>query len=80
MQTLFGTAGATAVQTLLECELPSYLGNSRMATAVGSVTLLIGASSVFLSNCKTRSIESGGFPSAPEHEVCGASCAEDFFP
>jgi membrane protein len=46
MQSLFGDAGATAVQTLLSSA--NYLGNSRMATAVGSVTLLIGASSVFV--------------------------------
>jgi membrane protein len=46
MQTLFGRAGASAVQTLLSSA--NYLGHSRMATAVGSVTLLIGASSVFV--------------------------------
>jgi membrane protein len=46
MQTLFGDAGATAVQTLLSSA--NHLGNSRMATIVGSVTLLIGASSVFV--------------------------------
>jgi len=46
MQTLFGNAGATAVQTLLSSA--SYLGNSRTATVIGVVTLLIGASSVFV--------------------------------
>jgi membrane protein len=46
MQTLFGDSGATAVQTLLSSA--NYLGNSRVATAVGSVTLLLGASSVFV--------------------------------
>lgn len=46
LQTLFGKAGATAVQTLLSSA--SYFGNSRLATLVGSVTLLIGASSVFV--------------------------------
>jgi membrane protein len=46
MQTLFGNAGATAVQTLLSSA--NYLGKSRMATVVGSVVLLLGASSVFV--------------------------------
>jgi membrane protein len=46
MQTLFGDSGATAVQTLLSSA--HFLGNSRMATAIGTATLLIGASSVFV--------------------------------
>jgi membrane protein len=45
MQNLLGDAGATAVQTLLASA--RYLGKSRAATAIGVVTLLIGASTVF---------------------------------
>jgi membrane protein len=46
MQNLLGDAGATAVQTLLSSA--RYLGKSRAATAIGVVTLLIGASTVFV--------------------------------
>jgi membrane protein len=46
MQVLFGNAGASAIQTLLSSA--NFLGNSRMATAVGSITLILGASSVFI--------------------------------
>lgn len=46
MQGLFGDAGANAVQTLLSSV--SYMGKSRVATLIGVVTLLIGASTVFV--------------------------------
>jgi membrane protein len=46
MQVLFGDAGASAVQTLLLSA--SYMGKSHVATLIGVVTLLIGASSVFV--------------------------------
>jgi membrane protein len=46
MQSLFGTAGASAVQALLSSA--SYMGRSRTATAIGVGTVLIGASSVFV--------------------------------
>jgi membrane protein len=46
MQTLLGDAGASAVQTLLSSA--SYMGKSRVATAIGVGTLLIGASTVFV--------------------------------
>jgi len=46
MQSLLGDAGATAVQTLLSSA--NYMGKSRVATAIGVGTLLIGASTVFV--------------------------------
>jgi membrane protein len=46
LQGLFGDAGANAVQTLLSSV--SYMGKSRVATLIGVVTLLIGASTVFV--------------------------------
>ena len=46
LQALMGAAGASAVKTLLSNT--AYLGKSRIATAVGIVTLLIGATSVFV--------------------------------
>ena len=46
MQNLFGEAGTSAVQALLS--IANYVGKSRLATAVGVVTLLIGASTVFV--------------------------------
>lgn len=46
MQTLFGEAGASAVQMLLLSA--SRLGSSRMATIIGVITLVLGASSVFV--------------------------------
>lgn len=46
LQALMGEAGASAVRTLLSNT--TYLGKSGLATAVGVVTLLIGASSVFV--------------------------------
>ena len=46
MQNLFGEAGTSAVQALLSIE--NYVGKSRLATVVGVVTLLIGASTVFV--------------------------------
>jgi membrane protein len=45
-QNLLGAGGASAVQTLLTSA--SYMGRSRLATLIGVVTLLIGASSVFV--------------------------------
>jgi membrane protein len=44
MQNLFGDAGASAVQSLLLSA--TYMGKSRVATVIGVVTLIIGASSV----------------------------------
>jgi membrane protein len=46
MQLLFGDAGASAVQTLLASA--THMGSSRVATLIGVVTLIIGASSVFV--------------------------------
>ena len=46
MQSLFGDAGASAVQTLLSSA--THMGKSWIATIIGVVTLLIGASSVFV--------------------------------
>jgi len=46
MQSLFGEAGASAVQTLLSSA--THMGKSWIATIIGVVTLLIGASSVFV--------------------------------
>jgi membrane protein len=46
MQNLFGDAGASAVQALLS--ISTDMGKSRLATAVGVATLLIGASTVFV--------------------------------
>jgi membrane protein len=46
MQSLFGDAGASAVQTLLLSA--THMGKSWIATIIGVVTLLIGASSVFV--------------------------------
>jgi membrane protein len=46
MQSLFGDAGASAVQMLLSSA--TYVGKSRLATVIGVVTLLIGASTVFV--------------------------------
>jgi len=46
MQSLLGDAGASAVRTLLLSA--GYMEKSTVATAVGVVTLLIGASSVFV--------------------------------
>jgi membrane protein len=46
MQNLFGDAGAAAVQALLS--ISTDMGKSRLATAVGVATLLIGASTVFV--------------------------------
>lgn len=45
-QNLLGSTGANAVKELLTSA--DYLGNSRFATLVGVVTLLFGASSVFV--------------------------------
>jgi membrane protein len=45
-QTLLGASGAAAVEALLTSA--TYLGRSRFATAVSIVTLLLGASSVFV--------------------------------
>ena len=46
MQILFGDAGASAVQTLLLGT--AHVGSSRLATLIGVVALLMGASSVFV--------------------------------
>jgi membrane protein len=46
MQLLFGDAGASAVQTLVVGA--THIRSSRAATLIGVVTLLIGASSVFV--------------------------------
>ncbi len=46
MQSLFGDAGASAVQSLLLSA--TYMGKSRVATIIGVVTLLVGASTVFV--------------------------------
>ncbi|HEY1314009.1 MAG TPA: YihY/virulence factor BrkB family protein [Steroidobacteraceae bacterium] len=46
MQVLFGDAGASAVQTLLLSA--NHMGKSRLATLIGVVVLLMGASSVFV--------------------------------
>ena len=46
MQSLLGDAGAEAVKTLLLSA--GYMGKSRIATAIGVSTLLIGASTVFV--------------------------------
>jgi membrane protein len=46
MQNLFGAAGTSAVQALLS--IANYVQKSRLATVVGVVTLLIGASTVFV--------------------------------
>ncbi len=46
MQSLFGDAGASAVQSLLLSA--TYMGKSRVATVIGVVTLLVGASTVFV--------------------------------
>jgi membrane protein len=46
MQILFGEAGASAVQTLLSGA--KNMGSSRLATLIGVVALIIGASSVFV--------------------------------
>lgn len=46
MQILFGDAGASAVQTLLSGA--THRGSSHVATLIGVVALLIGASSVFV--------------------------------
>jgi membrane protein len=45
-QNLLGPTGANAVKELLNSA--DYLGNSRFATSIGVVTLLFGASSVFV--------------------------------
>jgi membrane protein len=45
-QDLLGASSASAVQSLLTSA--SYLGRSRFATSIGIVTLLLGASSVFV--------------------------------
>jgi membrane protein len=45
-QNLLGATGANAVKELLTSS--DYLGNSRYATSIGVVTLLFGASSVFV--------------------------------
>jgi membrane protein len=45
-QNLLGTTGANAVRELLTSA--DFLGNSRFATTIGLVTLLFGASSVFV--------------------------------
>jgi membrane protein len=45
-QNLLGPTGANAVRELLTS--PDFLGNSRYATSIGVVTLLFGASSVFV--------------------------------
>jgi membrane protein len=46
MQSLLGDAGTAAVQTLISSA--SYMGRSLLATVIGVVTLLIGASTVFV--------------------------------
>jgi membrane protein len=46
MQTLFGDAGASAVQTLLSSA--AHVGTSRFATLIGIAALTVGASSVFV--------------------------------
>lgn len=46
MESLFGATGASALQALLASA--SYMGKSRLAAVVGVVTLLIGASTVFV--------------------------------
>jgi membrane protein len=46
MQILFGDAGASAVQTLLLSA--TNMGSSRLATLIGVIALIIGASSVFV--------------------------------
>jgi membrane protein len=46
MQTLFGADGAAAVQALLSSA--TYMGKSKIATSIGVVTLLVGASTVFV--------------------------------
>jgi membrane protein len=46
MQSLLGNAGATAAQSLIASA--AYIGKSRMATVIGVVTLLVGASTVFV--------------------------------
>jgi membrane protein len=46
LQNLFGDAGASAVQALLSSA--TYMGKSRLATAIGVGTVLIGASTVFV--------------------------------
>ena len=46
MQSLLGDAGASAVKTLLSSA--TYMGKSWLATVIGVVTLLIGASTVFV--------------------------------
>jgi membrane protein len=46
MQILFGEAGASAVQTLLSGA--TNMGSSRLATLIGVIALIIGASSVFV--------------------------------
>ena len=46
MQSLFGAEGATAVQALLSSA--TYMGKSKIATLIGVVTLLVGASTVFV--------------------------------
>jgi membrane protein len=45
-RTLLGASGASAVEALLTSA--TYLGHSRFATTIGIVTLLLGASSVFV--------------------------------
>jgi hypothetical protein len=50
MQSLFGDAGASTVQTLLSSS--AHMGKSRVAIYIGVVTLLIGASTVFVEPLK----------------------------
>lgn len=46
MQSFFGAQGAAAVQALLSSA--NYMGKSKMATSIGVVTVLVGASTVFV--------------------------------
>src|SRR5450432_1161590 len=46
MQSLFGADGAAAVQALLSSA--TYMGKSKIATLIGVVTLVVGASTVFV--------------------------------
>ncbi len=50
MQSLFGDAGASTVQTLLSSA--AHMGKSRVAIHIGVVTLLIDASTVFVEPLK----------------------------
>jgi membrane protein len=46
MQSLLGNAGASTAQSLIASA--AYMGKSRIATVIGVVTLLVGASTVFV--------------------------------